>query len=78
MNATTTAEAAVLDLEPIERTAQPLTVQQAGALAAQPHTSLMLSLMDRGASLDQIERMMDLAERNEKREAEKAYNAGRL
>lgn len=74
MNATTTAEAAVLDLEPIERTAQPLTVQQAGALAAQPHTSLMLSLMDRGASLDQIERMMDLAERNEKREAEKAYN----
>ena len=27
MNATTTAEAAVLDLEPIERTAQPLTVQ---------------------------------------------------
>ena len=75
MNATTTAEAAVLDLEPIERTAQPLTVQQAGALAAQPHTSLMLSLMDRGASLDQIERMMDLAERNEKREAEKAYNA---
>lgn len=75
MNATTTAEAAVLDLEPIERTAQPLTVQQAGALAAQPHTSLMLSLMDRGASLDQIERMIDLAERNEKREAEKAYNA---
>lgn len=75
MNATTTAEAAVLDLEPIERTAQPLTVQQAGALDAQPHTSLMLSLMDRGASLDQIERMMDLAERNEKREAEKAYNA---
>lgn len=75
MNATTTAEAAVLDLEPIERTAQPPAVQQAGALAAQPHTSLMLSLMDRGASLDQIERMMDLAERNEKREAEKAYNA---
>lgn len=75
MNSTTTAEAAVLDLEPIERQAQPLAVQQAGALAAQPHTSLMLSLMDRGASLDQIERMMDLAERNEKREAEKAYNA---
>lgn len=75
MNATTTAEAAVLDLEPIERPAQPLAVQQAGALAAQPHTSLMLSLMDRGASLDQIERMMDVAERNEKREAEKAYNA---
>lgn len=75
MNATTTAEAAVLDLEPIERAAQPLTVQQAGALAAQPHTSLMLSLMDRGASLDQIERIMDLAERNENREAEKAYNA---
>lgn len=75
MNATTTAEAAVLDLEPIERPAQPLAVQQADALAAQPHTSLMLSLMDRGASLDQIERMMDLAERNEKREAEKAYNA---
>lgn len=74
MNATTTAEAAVLDLEPIERTAQPVAVQGTGALTAQPHTNLMLSLMDRGASLDQIERMMDLAERNEKREAEKAYN----
>ena len=74
MNATTTAEAAVLDREPIERTAQPLAVQGTGALTAQPHTNLMLSLMDRGASLDQIERMMDLAERNEKREAEKAYN----
>lgn len=75
MNATTTAEAAVLDLEPVERTAQPIAVQGTGALAAQTHTSLMLSLMDRGASLDQIERMMDLAERNEKREAEKSYNA---
>lgn len=75
MNATTTAEAAVLDLEPIERTAQPLTVQPAGALAAQHHTSLMLSLMDRGASLEQVEKMMDLQDRWERKEAEKAYNA---
>lgn len=67
MNAITTAES--LELAPQHhRQEQPL------AVAANSHTGIMLSLMDRGASLEQIEKMMDLVERNEKREAEKAYN----
>lgn len=36
---------------------------------------LMLMAMERGASLEQIEKMMDLQERWERREAEKAFNA---
>lgn len=67
MNAITQAE--TLELAPQqERTARAL------AVADNSHTGIMLSLMDRGASLEQIEKMMDLVERNEKREAEKAYN----
>lgn len=38
-------------------------------------TGLMFALMGRGASLDQIERLMDLQDRHERREAEKAFNA---
>ncbi|WP_289241385.1 ERF family protein [Delftia sp.] len=34
----------------------------------------MLTLQERGAGLEQIEKMMDLLERNERHEAEKAYN----
>jgi hypothetical protein len=67
MNAITQAE--TLELAPQqERPARAL------AVADNSHTGIMLSLMDRGASLEQIEKMMDLVERNEKREAEKAYN----
>lgn len=63
------AQAEVLELAP-----QPERQSRQLALAADSHTGIMLSLMDRGASLEQIEKMMDLVERNEKREAEKAYN----
>lgn len=67
MNAITQAE--TLELAPQQtQPARPLTVVD------NSHTGIMLSLMDRGASLEQIEKMMDLVERNEKREAEKAYN----
>lgn len=75
MNATTTAEAAVLDLEPIERTAAPLAAQQGGALAANSPAAMMMQAMAQGADLAQIEKMMDLQDRWERKEAEKAYNA---
>lgn len=75
MNATTTAEAAVLDLEPIERPAQPLAVQNAGAIAANSPAAMMMQAMSQGADLAQIEKMMDLQDRWERKEAEKAYNA---
>ena len=75
MNATTTAEAAVLDLEPIERTAQPLAVQGTGAIAANSPMGMMMAAMNQGASLEQVEKMMDLQDRWERKEAEKAYNA---
>lgn len=75
MNATTTAKAAVLDLEPIERTAQPLAGQGAGAIAANSPAAMMMQALSQGADLAQVEKMMDLQERYEKREAEKAYNA---
>ena len=42
MDATTLAEAAVLDLEPIERTAQPIAVQQSGAVAANSPAAMMM------------------------------------
>ena len=75
MNATTTAEAAVLDLEPIERTAQPLAVQGTGAIAANSPAAMMMQAMSQGADLAHIEKMMDLQDRWERKEAEKAYNA---
>lgn len=67
MNAVTHAEA--LELAPV---AQPKA--NALALPDQSPASMMMALMDRGASLEQIEKMMDLQERHERREAEKAYN----
>jgi len=44
------------------------------AVPQQSPAGMMMAALDRGASLDQIERMMDLQERFERREAEKAYN----
>ena len=37
--------------------------------------AMMLEAMNKGASLEQVEKMMDLQERWERREAEKSYNA---
>lgn len=75
MNATTKAEADVLDLEPIDRPAQSVALQQTGTIAAHSPMGMMMAAMSKGASLEQVEKMMDLQERYEKREAEKAYNA---
>ncbi|WP_298929133.1 ERF family protein [uncultured Ramlibacter sp.] len=65
---------AVLDLVPVaERPAAP----QPSAALALPQNSpagMMLAAMAQGASLEQVEKMMDLQDRWEKREAEKAFN----
>jgi hypothetical protein len=66
-----TTETQTLELAPVEPTA---VAVQAAPVDNSP-AGLMLSLMGRGASLDQIERLMDLQEKHERREAEKAFNA---
>lgn len=75
MNATTTAEAEVLEMAPIERPAPPLVVQQTGALAANSPVAMMLAARAQGVSLEEFGKMMDLQIRWEGREAEKLYNA---
>ena len=67
MNAVMQTEAR--ELAPIEDKPHAL------ALPDQSPASMMMALMDRGASLEQVEKMMDLQERYERREAEKSYNA---
>ena len=58
MNATTTAEAAVLDLEPIERSAQPLAMQGTGAIAAHSPMGMMMAAMNQGASGKLIDQLL--------------------
>lgn len=77
MTATTQAEATAvetLELEP--RTAHLPAVQQTGAVALADNSpaAMFLRAMERGATAEQIEKMMDLQDRFEAREAEKAYN----
>lgn len=75
MTATTQAEHAVLELTPSEpRTAHPIAAQPASALAVNSPAGMMMAAMAQGASLEQVEKMMDLQDRYERREAEKAYN----
>ena len=44
------------------------------AIAPNSPAAMMMSAMSQGASLEQIEKMMDLQDRWERKEAEKAYN----
>jgi hypothetical protein len=63
----------ILDLEPIER-----QDEKPSAMVTLPETSpagMMLSALRQGASLEQVEKMMDLQARWEAGEARKAYNA---
>lgn len=69
MNATTKKEADVLALTPVERPTQ------IGALAPNSPAAMMLAARAQGVSPEEIGQMMDLQERWERREAEKAYNA---
>ena len=67
MNAITTHEERAIELAP--QAAMPV------ALADSSPVGMMLAMMGKGASLEQIEKMMDLVERHDKRESEKLYNA---
>lgn len=69
----TVADEKIFELEMAASTALP-AARQVGAIAANSPAAMMLALMDRGVTPDQIEKMMDLWERGERREAEKAYN----
>lgn len=64
----------ILDLEPVERS-EPATQERLPALAENSPAAMMLVAQRQGASLEQIEKMLDLQERWERREAEKAFNA---
>lgn len=57
----------------VERS-EALPVAQGGPAANSP-MSMMLSAIQQGATLEQVEKMMDLQERWEKKEAKKSYDA---
>ncbi|WP_081044032.1 ERF family protein [Bordetella bronchiseptica] len=59
--------------EVIEAPAQEVATPLAGPAANSP-MGMMLAAMHQGATLEQVEKMMDLQERWEHREAEKAFN----
>ncbi|MFA7291852.1 MAG: ERF family protein [Rhodocyclaceae bacterium] len=61
-------ELELLDAEPAVRTDAPLAVTDNSPMG------MMLAATRQGASLEQVEKMMDLQERWERREAEKAFN----
>lgn len=65
MNALTQSEVTALEQVPVQRGA--MVVQQNSPAA------IMLQALAQGTSLDQVEKMMDLQERWERREAEKAF-----
>lgn len=67
MNAVSKTEAAAIELMP------PANVASA-ALIMSPAAHFLLTLQERGVPPEQIEKLMDLWERGERREAEKAYN----
>ena len=75
MTVTTQAEHDVLELVAAEpQTKHPVSVQQSNALAVNSPAGMMMAAMAQGASLEHVEKMMDLQERWERRESEKAYN----
>lgn len=60
---------------PFELIEQPEVVHQITPVApTNSPAGMMLAMMDRGATLEHVEKMMDLQDRWERREAEKAYN----
>jgi hypothetical protein len=69
----TATDPVILDLEPIDKPAEHASAQLP-ALTDQSPAAIMTRALDRGATPEQIGQMMDLQERWEKREAEKAFN----
>lgn len=59
----------------LQELAPPATKAQVPAIADTTPAGMMLTLLSKGASIEQISQMMDLQERFEKREAEKSFNA---
>ncbi|WP_284335401.1 ERF family protein [Comamonas sp. NoAH] len=74
MNAKTTYESAALELAPAAEQNH-LPQMQSQSLPINSPAGMMMAAMAQGASLEQIEKMMDLQDRWEQKEAEKAYNA---
>ena len=72
MNATTHAE--VLELEPVTRQASPLATTHSTALAPNSPAAMMMAAFAQGISPEEIGKMMDVQDRWERKEAEKAYN----
>lgn len=72
----TEGDALTLDLEPTETARSVPVVQQGGAVALADNSpaAMFLRAMERGATAEQIEKMMDLQDRFEAKEAEKAAN----
>jgi hypothetical protein len=64
----------ILELEPVA-SAQPDQPAHLPALAENSPAGMMLAALRQGADIEKIEKMLDLQERWEKREAEKAFNA---
>ena len=60
--------------EIIEANTQAMELRHDTALAPTSPAGVMMAALAQGGSLEQIEKMMDLQERWERREAEKAYN----
>lgn len=54
--------------------AQPVAAPATYGVSAHSPAGMMMAAMNQGASLEQVEKMMDLQDRWERREAEKAYN----
>lgn len=69
-----TAELELVATEPVPSPVSAASEQTQLALAETSPAAIMLQAMSRGATLEQIEKMMDLQERWERREAEKAFN----
>ena len=76
MSTTTRTEQDVLELTEItQKVERPMVAQQANNLPANSPAAMMMAAMSQGASLEQVEKMMDLQDRWERKESEKAYNA---
>lgn len=79
MNAATKVEgvALTLEMEPADTARSVPVVQQTGAVALAENSpaAIMMAAVKQGIPLDQVEKMMDLQERYERREAEKQFRA---
>ncbi len=64
----------MLDLEPLSRPAQPVALQQTGAIAAHSPMGMMMAAMNQG-EVEAGRKDDGLARPMERKEAEKAYNA---